>query len=484
MADTTLPVDHATVRGFVDGAWLEDDGAELLPVLNPSTGEVLAHVAVTSEQDVDRAVLAAVNALPAWAASTPRVRSEALLALADLCVNHFDELAMLEALDAGKPIAAVRDGELPGVIDGIRFFAGAARAMSAPAPAEYIGGTTSIMLREPVGVVAAITPWNYPLWQALWKICPAVATGNTMVIKPAELTPMSTTRLVELASHVLPHGVLNIVHGPGRTTGEHLTRHPRVDLVSFTGSVAAGKHVAHAAADGLKRVVMELGGNAPAIVFADADLAAAAEAITTGALYNAGQECTAPARVLVHVDVAAELGRLLADATRTWTIGDTLDETTLLGPLASEAHRLRVESLLTATATAGGTVVGGARPDRPGFYLEPAIVTTPDAASAVVVEELFGPVVTIQTFTDDDEALLMGNDTAFGLAASVWTRDVGRALRMARKLQFGTVWINAHIPLVNEMPHGGYKQSGYGKDMSIYSLEEYTQIKHVMASLD
>jgi len=464
-------------RNFIAGSWVDaaEGGAE--DIVNPSTAESIGTMAASSAADVDAAVSAARAALPAWRAQTPATRAQALFALADLCRQNFDELARYEALDAGKPLTAVREEELPGVIDGMRFFAGGARTLHGPASTNYMEGQTSIMRREPVGVVAAITPWNYPLWQAVWKLAPAIATGNTVVLKPAETTPLSTARLVELAGEILPPGVLNLVQGFGDPVGAALAAHPHVDLVSFTGSVRAGQAVAHAAADGVKRVVMELGGNAPVIVFDDADLDASFETLAMAGLYNAGQECTAASRILVASSLQDRLVEGLAAAARKLRIGDTMDPETELGPLNSAAHRERVEAILARRPAHSDLALGGGRPDLPGYFVEPTIVTGLHQDDELIQEEIFGPVFTVQTFDSEEEALRLGNDTRFGLAASVWTSDVGRAIRVGNELDFGTVWINNHFAFSPELPVGGFGESGYGKEGSSLGVEEFTRIK-------
>jgi betaine-aldehyde dehydrogenase/aminobutyraldehyde dehydrogenase len=427
-------------------------------------------------------VQAAKNAWPEWRESTPAERAEVLLKLADVIDEHTDELAELESHNVGKPLAAARD-EMPVCSDNIRFFAGAARILEGRSTGEYMTGYTSWIRREPIGVVGQVAPWNYPLMMAVWKFAPALAAGNVSVLKPSEQTPLSTLRFAQLASEVIPAGVLNVITGDGEPVGAGIVRHPDVRMVSLTGDVATGKEVAKAASETLKRVHLELGGKAPMIVFDDADPGQVAEAIKIGGYWNSGQDCTAASRVVAGPKIYDKLLDELVPVVESMHVGDPAEGDEIeMGPVISKEQQDRVLGFLDRAKGAKVLTGGGTNGDR-GFFVKPTVVVDVDQTDEIVQREVFGPVVTVQRFADDDQAIAWANDVPYGLAASVFTRDIGRALNASRKLEFGTVWINDHIPLVSEMPHGGFKQSGYGKDLSSYSLEDYTQVKHVMAKL-
>ena len=477
MATTHVDLDGSNVVG---GRLVDGDG-ERLPIDDPWTGGTLTSVPSAGAAEVAAAVAAAEGAARAWGRTTPKERSEALLALADAVGAAADELAALEALDVGKPGAWARE-ELPICIDVLRYFAGAARIAEGPVSGEYLPDSTSVLRREPIGVVGLITPWNYPLLEAVWKISPALAAGNACVLKPSELTPLTTLALARMAIDILPPGVFNVVTGPGRPTGEALVRHPSVGMVSMTGDVATGRTVAATAAETLTRVHLELGGKAPVLVLEDADIDAVAEHLAIASFVNAGQDCTAACRVIAVGDAYDRLLEAFVPRVQALRLAEAPDDPEAsLGPLVSERQRGRVLGFVERAQQAGARVLtGGAAPDRPGFFVEPTVVVDAEQGAEIVQREVFGPVATVQRAASFEQALAFANDVAYGLSSSVWTRDLRAATVAARELEFGTVWVNDHLPTPSEMPFGGFRDSGYGKELSTDALREYTRAKHVL----
>ncbi|WP_087872230.1 aldehyde dehydrogenase family protein [Arthrobacter globiformis] len=479
-ADATPAPSLPAFGQFIGGKFVPSTSTSTVDIVNPATEEVLTQVPAGTAEDVDAAVAAAVAAKDAWAATTPRDRAAVLLKIAEIIEVNRELFETLEAANTGKPPAVAED-DISSAIDTFRFSAGAARAYSTLGADDYAENHTSVIHREPVGVVGVITPWNYPLLMAAWKIAPVLGAGNTLVLKPSEQTPLTTLKLAELIAGEIPAGVVNIVTGPGRVVGNRLSEHPDVDLVAITGSVGSGQKVAAAAAGSVKRVHLELGGKAPVVVFADADLEAAAKGVRSAGFWNGGQECGAACRVLVHESVADKFTELLVREISEITVGTPGAADAEIGSMISKAHYERVLAALDDIRKDGLTIaVGGRAIEGPGYFIEPTVVTNVPAGAGITSNEIFGPVVSVETFSTDEEAVTRANETIYGLAASVWTKDSARSLTVPRKLDFGTVWVNSHLVIATEMPWGGFKGSGYGRDLSSYALDDFSRTKHVM----
>ena len=470
------------LKNYINGQWVAAKSGETTDVINPADGQTYLQAPLSAATDVDDAYKAAANAFEEWSQTTPSERQLALLKIADAMEEQAEHFADLESQNTGKPRSTLVEYEIGPSIDQIRFMAGAARNLEGKSAGEYARDHTSWIRREPIGVVGQVTPWNYPLNMAVWKFAPAIAAGNTVVLKPSDTTPVSTLLLAQITEGILPNGVFNVLTG-NRDTGRAMIENEIPQMVSITGSVRAGMEVAGAAAKSLKRVHLELGGKAPVVVFADADLAAAAEAIAIAGYFNAGQDCTAATRVIVQDSVYDDFVALLTEQAKAIALGAPHDDDVFLGPVNNSNQLARVSDLLSRVPAHASVMTGGSALDRPGFFFPATVVAGLRQDDELIQKEIFGPVITVQKFSDEAQAVSMANGVDYGLASSVWTANHGTAMRMAKAFDFGCVWINTHIPLVAEMPHGGFKRSGYGKDLSGYGFEDYTRIKHVMTNL-